>query len=187
MDTGSAAQERSAVKFEGAMTPAGVDWDAIRVPRFLGLQVIERLGPQVGPVIVHPGARTMYFLVPRGTTGAWTAMTPAAVLGDGCYVFLPARYKQRPPGPYWLTPRQQPLADTPTIRTTLESLLPSSDVAQDPRLNLTRLTFAQVKGWDCALCGSRLHADRSLGIHRSDTGLLTEPTELWACAPVCGR
>ncbi|WP_405668989.1 hypothetical protein OG379_40620 (plasmid) [Streptomyces sp. NBC_01166] len=41
MDTGSAARERSAVKFEGAMTPAGADWDAIRVPRFLGLQVIE--------------------------------------------------------------------------------------------------------------------------------------------------
>ncbi|MFF4249010.1 hypothetical protein ACFYY2_31735 [Streptomyces sp. NPDC001822] len=151
----------------------------------MGLQVIERLGPQVGPVIVNPAARTLHFLVPPGTAGAWAAMAPAAVLGEGSHVFLPARHQQRPPGPYWLTPHQQPLADTPTLRRNLNPLLPSPDTAQNPRLNLTRLTFAQVKGWNCALCGSRLHADRSLGIHRSDTGLLTEATELWACAPVC--
>ncbi|WP_432104454.1 hypothetical protein [Streptomyces sp. bgisy091] len=176
----------TAVTFEGAMAPAGVDWDAIRVPRFVGLQVIELLGPQVGPVIVNPAARTMYFLVPPGTTAAWTTLAPTTVLGKGSHVFLPARHQQKPPGPYWLTPCRQPLADTPTLRTTLASLLDSHpDTALDPRLDLTRLTFNQVKGWDCALCGSRLHADRSLGIHRSDTGLLTEPTELWACAPVC--
>ncbi|WP_331735364.1 hypothetical protein OG379_40615 (plasmid) [Streptomyces sp. NBC_01166] len=128
----------------------------------------------------------MYFLVPPGTTDAWTAMAPAAVLGEGSHVFLPARQEQRPPGPYWLTPRQQPLADTPTLRRTLEPLLRSHPgTAHDPRLDLARLTFGQVKGWNCALCGARLHADRSLGIHCSGTGLLTEATELWACAPVC--
>ncbi|MBQ1105951.1 hypothetical protein [Streptomyces sp. 404i] len=61
---------------------------------------------------------------------------------------------------------------------------------QDPRtalpgVDLERVTFKQAKGSRCALCGTPLTADRSLGTFTADTGLLTDPTELWACARPC--
>ncbi|MFE7051299.1 hypothetical protein [Streptomyces californicus] len=52
-------------------------------------------------------------------------------------------------------------------------------------IDLERITFDQAKGWRCALCSDRLTADRSLGTFTAGAGLLTDPTELWACAPAC--
>ncbi|WP_331758918.1 hypothetical protein [Streptomyces anulatus] len=54
-----------------------------------------------------------------------------------------------------------------------------------PGLDLERVTFEQAKGWRCAPCDSILTADRSLGTFTAETGLLTDPTELWACARPC--
>ncbi|MFI7086545.1 hypothetical protein ACIBUR_23480 [Streptomyces anulatus] len=54
-----------------------------------------------------------------------------------------------------------------------------------PGVGLERVTFEQAKGWRCALCDAILTADRSLGTFTADTGLLTDPTELWACARPC--
>ncbi|MFH8670178.1 hypothetical protein ACH4F3_35645 [Streptomyces anulatus] len=54
-----------------------------------------------------------------------------------------------------------------------------------PGVDLERVTFEQAKGWRCALCDAILTADRSLGTYTADTGLLTDPTELWACARPC--
>ncbi|MFD0039292.1 hypothetical protein ACFVIZ_16830 [Streptomyces anulatus] len=54
-----------------------------------------------------------------------------------------------------------------------------------PGVDLERVTFEQAKGWRCALCDAILTADRSLGTFTADTGLLTDPTELWACARPC--
>ncbi|MFJ2080594.1 hypothetical protein ACIOGW_36040 [Streptomyces anulatus] len=54
-----------------------------------------------------------------------------------------------------------------------------------PGVDLERVTFEQAKGWRCPLCDATLTADRSLGTFTADTGLLTDPTELWACAHPC--
>ncbi|MCX4523964.1 hypothetical protein ACIRQO_36330 [Streptomyces anulatus] len=54
-----------------------------------------------------------------------------------------------------------------------------------PGVDLERVTFEQAKGWRCPLCDAILTADRSLGTFTADTGLLTDPTELWACARPC--
>ncbi|MDX3488299.1 hypothetical protein [Streptomyces sp. ID05-18] len=54
-----------------------------------------------------------------------------------------------------------------------------------PGVDLERITFEQAKGSRCPLCDAILTADRSLGTFTSDTGLLTDPTELWACARPC--
>ncbi|GGY77798.1 hypothetical protein GCM10010342_76880 [Streptomyces anulatus] len=35
--------------------------------------------------------------------------------------------------------------------------------------------------WRCFLCNGRLTADRLLGTFTAETGLLTDPTELWGC------
>ncbi|MEU7151166.1 hypothetical protein AB0B15_24545 [Streptomyces sp. NPDC045456] len=48
-----------------------------------------------------------------------------------------------------------------------------------------RLTGPQQEGWHCALCGARLYADRSLGIHRILSCGQEIDAELWACAPSC--
>ncbi|MER6719904.1 hypothetical protein [Streptomyces halstedii] len=120
MDSGTTAPNAAAGP---RLAPAGKDWDAVRVTRFLGLQTIERLGPHTGPVIMDPAARAMFFLVPPGTTQAWTDLPQATALGDTAYVVLPASDKQTPPGPYWLIPPQQLLADTRALREALETVL----------------------------------------------------------------
>lgn len=54
-----------------------------------------------------------------------------------------------------------------------------------PGVDLERVTFEQAKGWRCALCAVCLTADRPLGTFAARRGLLTEPTELWACRSPC--
>ncbi|MFJ5740121.1 hypothetical protein [Streptomyces microflavus] len=56
---------------------------------------------------------------------------------------------------------------------------------QYPGLDLERVSFDEAKGWRCPLCKALLTSVRSLGIFTAETGLLTEPTELWACARPC--
>ncbi|MCD9904360.1 hypothetical protein LUR56_38570 [Streptomyces sp. MT29] len=165
---------------ETRIAAAGKTWDAVRTNRFLGLQAVERLGSTAGPVIVEPTA--VYFLVPAGTTRTWD-VPQSTGLSDTHYVVLPAQGKTQPPGPYWLLPPRRPLGNTDDLRRALEA-------AQGPRptettVDLARLTMDQVRGFTCALCGTRLYADRPLGTFTATEGLCTEPTELWACAPTC--
>lgn len=85
------------------ITAVGTDWDAIRMPRYLGLAAAEHLGDTLGTVIVEPGERRMYVLVPQGTAGRWDFPDTHA-LGADCYLPLPSASRSGPPGPYWLTP-----------------------------------------------------------------------------------
>ncbi|WP_143203579.1 hypothetical protein [Streptomyces sp. CB01580] len=151
--------------------------------RFLGLQAVERLGNQAGPVIMDPATRTAYVLVPAGTTRTWNHPHTTA-LSDSDHIVLPPQGKQTPPGPYWLITSRRPLTDTAALHHALQKIQGHHPDTALP-IDLTRLTLDQVRSWSCALCGARLHADRSLGTHTAETGLLTEPTELWACAPAC--
>ncbi|MEV1048665.1 hypothetical protein [Streptomyces sp. NPDC049916] len=157
------------------IAPAGVSWDAIRTDRLLGLQTVDHLGPAAGPVIVEPAA--MYFLVHPGASEGWSVPQSTAI-GQTQHVVLPPETKSPPPGPYWLLSPTLPLASAAALRRALEAV-------QGPRPgspDLDRLTMNQIMGWNCALCGVRLYADRSLGKFRTGSGMLTEETELWACA-----
>lgn len=160
---------------------AGETWDAVRVGRFLGLQALERLGSVAGPVLVDPAARTMYFLVPAGSTSTWDVPQSQA-LGETNHIVIPPAARQSPPGPYWLVNSHRPLTSTTALGEALQTV---QGPRVDPLLNLASLTFDQVKGWNCALCNTRLHADRLLGVFSTGQGILTDPTELWACAPAC--
>ncbi|MFI5727026.1 hypothetical protein [Streptomyces cyaneofuscatus] len=165
---------------ETRIAAAGEAWDAVRTNRFLGLQAVERLGSTAGPVIVEPTA--VYFLVPASSTSTWD-VPQSTGLSETHYVVLPAQGKTQPPGPYWLLPPRRPLGSTDELRRVLEAV-------QGPRptettVDLARLTLDQVRGLACALCGTRLYADRPLGTFTTSEGLCTEPTELWACAPTC--
>ncbi|MFJ1839917.1 hypothetical protein ACIOJ9_39430 [Streptomyces sp. NPDC088175] len=185
MTTNSTPQVTAPGSTGTRLAPAGKAWDAVCVSRFLGLQTVERLGTAAGPVIIDPAGRTMYFLVPPGTSRAWTVPQTTA-LGEATHVVLPPERKQSPPGLYWLMPLSRPLTSASALHQALTAVQgPRPDPRPREPRDLAQLTFGQAQGWNCALCGARLIADRSLGMFTHHGGLITEPTELWACAPAC--
>ncbi len=170
-----------------ALTPAGTYWDAVRLPRELGLQTMTYVSGSVGAVLMGPPARGMYFLVPPGTTGSWDVPQTSA-LSSASYVALPPDYRIRPPGPYWLLSPQRGLLHTRTdeLRAAIETALGLRPAAPDRvRPDLAQLTQGQIDGSHCAACDARLFNSRRLGMFCTGEGLLAEPTELWACAPRC--
>ncbi|MEU2719853.1 hypothetical protein [Streptomyces smyrnaeus] len=52
-----------------ALMPAGVWWDAVRVPYAPGWSVVRRLGEACGGVIGDPYRSWLYWLVPPGSEG----------------------------------------------------------------------------------------------------------------------
>ncbi|WP_285574054.1 hypothetical protein [Streptomyces sp. RTGN2] len=181
MDTASTAENGTAGPAGTRIVAAGKAWDAVRVGRFLGLKALERLGSAAGPVLVDPAARSMYFLVPAGSTHDWDVHQSQA-LGETNHVVIPPATRQSPPGPYWLVDSRRPLTTTAALR---EALQAATGPRSNPQLNLAHLTLDQIRGWNCALCNARLHADRPLGTFSTGHGILIDPTELWACAPTC--
>ncbi|MCD9196096.1 hypothetical protein [Streptomyces albireticuli] len=105
------------------ITAVGYQWDAIRMPRYLGLAAAALLGDGIGTVIVEPGERRMYVLVPAGAAATWDYPETRA-LGRDSYLPLPPPACTRPPGPYWLTPPdwRWPLADPAKLLTALEAV-----------------------------------------------------------------
>ncbi|MGW7515443.1 hypothetical protein ACWGJ2_07595 [Streptomyces sp. NPDC054796] len=53
------------------LLPAGVHWDGVAVPAYLGDRVLARLGRESGAVIRDPYGHRLTWLVPPGTTGGW--------------------------------------------------------------------------------------------------------------------
>ena len=51
--------------------------------------------------------------------------------------------------------------------------------------DLTTLTQAQLQGWNCALCGAPLTADRPLGTVAVARGTTLTTYQVWACTPTC--
>ncbi|MDI5961893.1 hypothetical protein POF50_001265 [Streptomyces sp. SL13] len=86
---------------EGASVPAGVEWDAIRTPRPMGLAALRRLSAPEGAVLVDPVGRALFFFVRPGTAQNWCLPLTVA-LGKGHLVELPPGGRDRPPGAYWL-------------------------------------------------------------------------------------
>jgi len=166
---------------------AGRDWDAVRMPRFIGLQTLNALKAPPGAIAVEPGARSLYFFVPPGTTRTWH-LPQSTALGETNHVVLPPDGKELPPGPYWLiSPLRGRLhTDTDALHTALEIVLgPRSPDADPDQPNLDRITPEQARGWRCALCGAELIIDRPLGMFCTGAGLLARPTALFACEPRC--
>lgn len=145
----------------------------------------EQLGAAAGPTVMDPAGRTMYFLVPPGTTRTW-AVPRTTALGVATHVVLPPDHKQAPPGPQWLLTPNRTFTSTSALQRALVTFQgPRTRARPDELCDLARLTFGQAQVRNCALCGAQLLTDRSLGVFTHDRGLLTEPTELRACAPVC--
>lgn len=173
--------EQGTPNLNGArLCPTGRYWDAVRTSRFTGLQALNKLGEQAGPIIMED--RTMFFLLPPGSTAGhdWGQASP---LGETAYVICPPRGREHPPGPYWLRSLRHPFTTPVQLHEALAYA--TGPGAENVEPDLDKITVDQAQGWNCALCGSRLYSDRLLGTYSTGYGALTRPTELWACSPRC--
>jgi hypothetical protein len=76
------------------------DWDAVRVPRQLGLAAMSILGTRAGAVVEDPMQAVVYFFVPVGTAAGWAAENTYPLPGGETVPLPPAR-RTDGPGPHW--------------------------------------------------------------------------------------
>ncbi|MFJ6634041.1 hypothetical protein ACIQMR_22030 [Streptomyces sp. NPDC091376] len=79
---------------------AGLTWDAVRVPRNVGLTALSILGSGSGAVLEDPSALALYWFIPAGAGADW-AITNTRALGAGSFVVIPPRRRTQGPGPHW--------------------------------------------------------------------------------------
>ncbi|RSS36736.1 hypothetical protein [Streptomyces sp. WAC08241] len=101
-----------------AAQPAGRAWDAVRVPRSIGLLALATLGARSGAVIEDD--RALYWLVPTGSAAGWD-ITNTTVLGVGVKVLVPPARRTAGPGPFWrICPGDTWLTDVTALRAAVE-------------------------------------------------------------------
>ncbi|MGH3313071.1 MAG: hypothetical protein ACRDP3_21210 [Streptomyces sp.] len=85
------------------LTQAGVWWDAVRVPAYLGDRVLARLGEDCGAVIRDPYAHRLYWLIRTGAAKGWMfpAVAHVQILGAGSWLTVPPRDRVVSTGPHW--------------------------------------------------------------------------------------
>ncbi|CAM5554960.1 MULTISPECIES: hypothetical protein [Streptomyces] len=76
------------------------EWDAVRVPRQLGLSAREILGTRAGAVVEDPTRGAIYFFTPAGTADTWDLGNTEA-LPAGATVPIPPTRRTEGPGPHW--------------------------------------------------------------------------------------
>ncbi|MFC9337381.1 hypothetical protein ACFT0G_02925 [Streptomyces sp. NPDC057020] len=81
---------------EAALVPE--QWDAVRVPRSVGLIALDILGGRSGAVIEDSDA--LSWLVPAGAAEGWGTMD-VHVVPFGAALSVPAARLTVGPGPYW--------------------------------------------------------------------------------------
>ncbi|WP_329115477.1 hypothetical protein [Streptomyces sp. NBC_01465] len=82
------------------LLPAGADWDAIRVPRTIGLTTLEILGSRSGAVVDDAREPALYWFVAPGTAAGWE-VEQTHPLGVGDYLAVPPPRRVKGPGPCW--------------------------------------------------------------------------------------
>ncbi|NUO43714.1 MAG: hypothetical protein HOV82_16960 [Streptomyces sp.] len=115
---------------------AGHDWDAIRVPRSVGLAAMAILGTRCGAVVDDPLSTAVYFFTPVGTASAWEVENTRA-LSVGSAVTIPPPRRTQGPGPHWrMCPGEGSwLTDAAALRAAVED-------AFGPRVDVTHATGA---------------------------------------------
>ncbi|MEU9121006.1 hypothetical protein AB0C96_14290 [Streptomyces sp. NPDC048506] len=79
---------------------AGVEWDAIRVPRGVGLCCLDILGSRSAAVVEDPRESALYWFVAEGASAGWeVALTRP--LGLTQYLVVPPLHRVHGPGLHW--------------------------------------------------------------------------------------
>ncbi|MFJ3674005.1 hypothetical protein ACIPSE_46980 [Streptomyces sp. NPDC090106] len=104
------------------LVPVGVEWDAVKVQRHLGIRAIELIDDP-GAVAVDPTRPepVLYFFVPAGSAALWDVPETQA-LGTNSHMVLPQEYRHAPPGPYWLIPQKRGLTAVAALQRALEAV-----------------------------------------------------------------
>ncbi|MFH8577091.1 hypothetical protein [Streptomyces zaomyceticus] len=76
----------------------GVSWDAVRVPRSIGLIAVDILGQRSGAVI--DDGMALYWLLPLRSASQWD-IVGTRVLRDGETLSIPPARRTIGPGPHW--------------------------------------------------------------------------------------
>ncbi|WP_405753503.1 hypothetical protein OHA19_43230 (plasmid) [Streptomyces sp. NBC_00012] len=79
---------------------AGRTWDAIRVPRSVGLSALAILGTRSGAVLEDPLSAALYWFIPVGDAAAWD-VAGTRVLAEDAHLVIPPVRRTQGPGPHW--------------------------------------------------------------------------------------
>ncbi|MCX4588136.1 hypothetical protein [Streptomyces sp. NBC_01481] len=101
---------------------AGVDWDAVRAPRSIGIRALAILGNHSGAVIEDPCEPAVYWFVREGSTTGWE-VPETRPLGVTQYLVVPPAHRVKGPGPHWrISPTDGRLiTDVRALRTAIEA------------------------------------------------------------------
>lgn len=103
---------------------AGVSWDAVRVPKWLAVPALDRVGDRSGAVIEDRWGPVWYWLIPPGSGHDWQHGHGIEVLGATCWVVVPPARRTSGAGVRWLLPPASGralLTDADVLRVALAS------------------------------------------------------------------
>lgn len=83
-----------------SLLAAGIDWDAIRVPRSVGVNCLEILGHRNAAVVEDPRESALYWFIAAGASAGWD-VPQTRPLGVTQYLVVPPLHRVAGPGPHW--------------------------------------------------------------------------------------
>ncbi|MGY0060883.1 hypothetical protein ACWY4P_30790 [Streptomyces sp. LZ34] len=109
---------------DAQLQAAGKWWDVVRVPRFIGKQVLDLLDEPTGAVIENPFDGVLCWLIAPGAATAWdmSRLPSIEVWGATAYIEVPSVDCRKGPGVHWrVPPRDQHLTDPGALLATLQT------------------------------------------------------------------
>lgn len=113
---------------DSVQLPAGVDWDAVDVPAYLGDRVLSLLGEKSGAVIRDPYGHRLVWLIQPGAGSSWVFPTISSVqiLGAGCRLIVPPAARVRSAHCHWARPIRRGVewqTDPEDLHTALDTVI----------------------------------------------------------------
>ncbi|WP_051878923.1 hypothetical protein [Streptomyces sp. NRRL B-24720] len=79
---------------------AGWEWDAVRVPRSVGLDALAILGGRSGAVLEDPLTAALYWFIAPGSRDDWD-VPGTRILAEDAHLVIPPHRRTQGPGPHW--------------------------------------------------------------------------------------
>ncbi|MEU8353534.1 hypothetical protein [Streptomyces sp. NPDC048845] len=82
--------------------PAGVAWDPVKAPAYLGDRALARLGDTSGAIVRDYYRHRLYWFVPPGTAASWRPVPSVKTYGRGAWIEIPPAGLRKGLGPHWV-------------------------------------------------------------------------------------
>ncbi|GGU65023.1 hypothetical protein GCM10010211_32660 [Streptomyces albospinus] len=107
-----------------SLLAAGIDWDAVRVPRSVGECCLDLLGGSCAAVVEDPREAALYWFIAAGASAGWD-VAQTRPLGMTQYLVVPPLHRVAGPGLHW---RIRPLegrliTDVRALRAAVEGVI----------------------------------------------------------------